>query len=189
MSLRTQQEVLTASLQADGLTRVNSIIAQATDNHGVYLCFGCAASSLPDVCPPTVPPPVTTSPRMTPSGSKDPHTGLVDHVVGGCEELSDQTVPIRHDLSPPFKRQRHAPKELYTVPDWNSLLKQITSLTGTPQHADTGSCAPHCGPLPTSPHIKQLVLIANHYRYHTTPTSIDKDLCSGCIWDTKPMAY
>jgi len=107
------------------LTRVNSIMTQATDNHGVYLCFGCAASSLPDVCPPTVPPPVTTPPRMTPSGSKDPHTGLVDHVVGGCEEVSDQAVPIQHDLSPPFKRQRHAPKELYTVPDWNSLPKQI----------------------------------------------------------------
>ena len=105
MSLRTQQEVLTASLQAGGLTRVNSIMAQAPDNHGVYLCFGCAANSLPDVCPPTVPPPVTTPPRMTPSGSKDPHTGLVDHVVGGCEEVSDQTVPIQHDLSPPFKRQ------------------------------------------------------------------------------------
>jgi len=103
MSLWTQQEVLTASLQADGLTRVNSIMAQATDNHGAYLCFGCAASSLPDVYPPTVPPPVTTPPRMKPSGSKDPHTGLVDHVVGGCEEVSDQTVPIQHDLSPPFK--------------------------------------------------------------------------------------
>jgi len=158
MSLRTQQDVLTASLQTDGLTRVNSIMAQATDNHGVYLCFGRAASSLPDVCPPAVPPPVTTPLQMTPSGSKDPHTGLVDHVVGGCEEVSDQTVRIQHDLSPPFKRQRHAPKELYTVPDCNSLLKQITSLTGTPQHADTGSCAPHCGPLPTSPHIRQLVL-------------------------------
>ena len=160
MSLWTQQEVLTASLQADGLTRVNSIMDKATDNHGVYLCFGCAARSLPGVCPPTVPPTVTTPPRMKPSGSKDPHTGLVDHVVGGCEEASDQAVPIQHGLSPPFKRQRHAPKELYTVPDWNSLPKQITSLTGTPQHAGTGTCAPgtDCGPVPTSTHIGQLVL-------------------------------
>ena len=105
MSLRKQQEVLTASLQADGLTRVNSIMDKATDNHGVYLCFGCAARSLPGVCPPTVPPTVTTPPRMKPSGSKDPHTGLVDHVVGGSQEASDQVVPIQHGLSPPFKRQ------------------------------------------------------------------------------------
>ena len=61
-------------------------------------------------------------------------------------------------MSPPFKRQRHAPQELYTVPDWNSLPKQITSLTGTPQHADTGSCAAHRGPVPTSPHTRQLVI-------------------------------
>jgi len=94
MSLRKQHEVLTASLQADGLTRANSLMAQATDNHGVYLCFGCAARSLPDVCPPTVPPTVTTPPRMKPSDSKDPSTALVAHVVGGCEEASDQAVPI-----------------------------------------------------------------------------------------------
>jgi len=50
-----------------------------------------------------LPPPVTTPPRMTPSGSKDLHTGLFDHVVGGCEQLSDQTVPIQHALSPPLK--------------------------------------------------------------------------------------
>ena len=158
MSLRKQQEVLTASLQADGLTRVNRIMAQATDNHGVYLCFGCTARSLPNVCPPTVPPTVTTPPRMKHSDSKDPHTALVDYVVGGCEEASDQAVPIQHGLFPPFKRQRHAPQELYTVPDWNSLPKQITSLTGTPQHTDTGSCAAHRGPVPTSPHTRQLVL-------------------------------
>ena len=158
VSLRKQQEVVTASLEGDGLTRVNSIVAQATDNHGLHLCFGCAARFLPDVCPPTVPPPATTLPRMTPSGSKDLHTGLLDHVVGGCEELSDQAVFIRHALTPPLKRQRHAPKLLYTVPDWNSLPKQITSLTGTPQHAGTGTCAPDRSPVPTSPHIRQLVL-------------------------------
>ena len=95
---------------------------------------------------------------MTPSGSQDLHTGLLDHVVGGCEELSDQAVPIRHALSPPLKRQRHAPIEVYTVPDWNSLPKQITSLTGTAQHAGTGTCAPDHGPVPASPHIRQLVL-------------------------------
>jgi len=82
------------SLEGDGLTRVNSIVAQATDNHGLYLCFGRAARSLPDVCPPTISPPATTPPRMTPSGSKDVHTGLLDHVVRGCEELSDQAVLI-----------------------------------------------------------------------------------------------
>jgi len=159
MNLRKQQEVLIASLEADGLTRVNSIMAQATDKHGVYLCFGCAARSLPDARPPTVPPPVITPPRMTPSGSKDPHlTGFVDHVVGGCVEASDQAVPTQHGLSPPLKRQRHADKKLYPVPDWNSLPKQITSMTGTAQHAYTGSCAPHRGPVPTSPHIGQLVL-------------------------------
>jgi len=157
MSLRKQQEVVTASLEGNGLTIVNSIVAKATDNHGLYLCFGCATRSLPDVFPPTVPPPATTPPRRTPSGSKNLHTGLLDHVVGGCDELSDQAVPIRHALSPPLKRQQHAPKELYTVPDWNSLPKQITSLTGTPQHAGMGTCAPDCGPVPTSPHIRQLV--------------------------------
>ena len=158
MSLRKQQEVVSASLEGDGLTRVNSIVAQATDNHRLRICFGCTARSLPDVCPPTVPPTVTTPPRMKHSDSKDPHTALVDYVVGGCEEASDQAVPIQHGLSPPFKRQRHAPQELYTVPDWNSLPKQITSLTGTPQHTDTGSCAAHRGPVPTSPHTRQLVL-------------------------------
>jgi len=72
--------------------------------------------------------------------------------------LSDHAVPIRHALSPPLKRQRHAPNQLYTVPDWNSLPKQIISLTGTSQHAGTGSCVPHRGPVPTSPHIGQLVV-------------------------------
>jgi len=51
-----------------------------------------------------------------------------------------------------------SPKELDTVPDWNLLPKQITSLTGTTQHAGTGSCVPYRGPVPTSPHIGQLVV-------------------------------
>ena len=100
MSLRKQQEVVTSSLEGDGLTRVNSMVAQVTDSHGLYLCFSCAARSLPDVCPP---PTVTTPPRMTPSGSKDLHTSLLDHVVRGCEKLSDQAVPIQHALSLPLK--------------------------------------------------------------------------------------
>jgi len=150
--------VVTASREGDGITRVSSIVAQAADNHGLYLCFGCAVRSLPDVCPPTVPLPATTPPRMTPTGSKDHHTGLLDHVVGGSEESSDQAVSVRHAFSPPLKRQRHAPKELYTAPDWNSLPKQITSLSGTPRHAGMGTSAPDHGPVPTSPHIQQLVL-------------------------------
>jgi len=40
---------------------LETLIVQAAENHRVFLRFGCAARSLPDVCPQLVPPPAGAS--------------------------------------------------------------------------------------------------------------------------------
>ena len=142
------------------------------NNHGLHFCFGCAARSLPDVCPATVPQPASAPSRMTHSVSTDHHACSQHHQgIGGYWISSDQTDSFRHDSPLPLKQRQHDPKELYTVPDWNSLPKQMARLPGTPLHAASGTCVAKRVPVPTLPHSRQLVLIANHCRHHCiTPT-------------------
>ena len=47
VTLQKQQDNVNASLEGDGQTRVNSIVPRAVNHHGLHLCFGCAARSLP----------------------------------------------------------------------------------------------------------------------------------------------
>jgi len=116
MGLWKQQEVLTATLQEDGLSRANNMVAQAADNHGLNSCFGCAARFLPDVCRPPVPQPSCPPSRMTPSGSMDHHACSQYHqVVGKYRVPSDQTESFRHDSPLPLKQQRHAPGNVHCL--------------------------------------------------------------------------
>jgi len=160
VTLQKQQDDVNASLKGDGQTRVNSIVARAAANHhGLYLCFGCAARSLTDMCPPRVFTPVSTPTQMKTGDSGDNLTfSKHDQVVGQCDVSSDLTESVKHGPSLPLKQPRHVPQEKYTVPDWNSPPKRIPFLLDSPQSAASGTSPPTCWPVPTSSWSKQLVL-------------------------------
>jgi len=115
--------------------------------------------SLPDVCPPPVPQPSGPPSRIIPGSSADHHVCSQHHqVVGEIRVPSDQTDSFRHGSPLPLKRQRHAPQELYTVPDWNSFPRQMACLPGTTQSTASGTSLVNRLPVPTSPHSRHLVL-------------------------------
>jgi len=125
------------------------MVARAANHHGLYICFGCAAPSLPDMCPPQVSSLVSTPTQMTQGNSRDSHTSSKhDQVVRGCGGSSDLSESVNHVSSLPLKLQRHAPQELYTVPDWNSPPKPITRALDSPWSAASGFSPPTCWPLP-----------------------------------------
>jgi len=75
-------------------------------------------------------------------GQPHPPSSKHSQMVGGYKSSSHQTASVTLDLSLPLKQQRNTFKELSTVPDWNSLPKLITSLSGSPRYAASGTSVP-----------------------------------------------
>jgi len=172
VTLQKQQDNVNASLEGDGQTRVNSIVPRAVNHHGLHLCFGCAARSLPGMWPPRVLSLMSTPTQMTPGASRDGLTSSQhNQVVGGCDDSSHLTESVKHAPSLPLKQLCYVPQEIYTVPDWNSPLKQTPSLPDSRQSSTSGTSPPTCWPIPTSSQSKQLVLEELHIITGTTSST------------------